>query len=141
MSQENVEVVRAVVAAWNSHDLERWIACWDRACEWVPRLRGSVEGAQTYRGHEGLRCYWAEDDAVWDQFTVELRQLRAVRDVVIGIGMGTASGKGSGLPVTTPLAMTFRMRDRKIVRGESYLDVNAALEAVGLSDQDAHAES
>jgi len=70
MSQ-NVDLVREVVAAWNDHDIDRWLVCWDPRCEWVPRLRGQVEGVQRYRGHEGLRRYWEEDDAVWDEFRIE----------------------------------------------------------------------
>ena len=81
MSQENVEVVREVIDAWNSHDIERWIRCWD------------------------------------------------------------AGGKESGVETTRPLAFVFRLRDGRIVRGESYLDVSEALDAVGLSEQDAHADS
>jgi ketosteroid isomerase-like protein len=134
MSQENVEVVREVLDAWNSHDFERWLACWDATCQWVPRLRSEVEGTQTYRGHDGLRRYWEEDDSVWDRFLVEFRDVRAIRDQVIATGTGTASGKGSGVEITTPLAMRFQLRERKIIRGESYLDVSEALEAAGLSE-------
>jgi ketosteroid isomerase-like protein len=134
MSQENMEVVREVVAAWNSHDFERWLACWDAACEWVPRLRAEVEGEQTYRGQEGLGRYWKEDDSVWDRFLMDFRDVRAIGDQVIAIGTGIASGRESGVEVTRPLAMRFHVTERKIVRGESYLDVSEALEAVGLSE-------
>ena len=136
MSHENLEVAQDVVAAWNSHDFERWLACWDASCEWVPRLRGEVEGKQTYRGHEGLRRYWEEDDSVWDRFLVDFRDVRAIGDQVVMIGTATASGKESGVEITRPLAIRFQVTGRKIIRGESYLDVNDALEAVGLAEQD-----
>jgi len=68
MSQENVEIVREIIDAWNAEDLERWLACWDPFCVWVPGMRSRMEGTQTYRGHEGLRRYWAEDAEVWDRF-------------------------------------------------------------------------
>jgi ketosteroid isomerase-like protein len=45
-----------------------------------------------------------------------------------------ARGKESGVDTTSPLAFRFRVRDGRIVRGESYLDVNEAFEAVGLSE-------
>jgi ketosteroid isomerase-like protein len=134
MSQENVDLVREVLAAWNSHDFERWLAYWDTTCEWVPRLRNEVEGRQTYRGHHGLRRYWEEDDAVWASFLVDFGQMRAVGDQVLVTGTGTASGRQSGIELTTPLAMRFQVAEGKIVRGESYLDVNEALEAAGLSE-------
>jgi ketosteroid isomerase-like protein len=134
MSQENMDLVREVLAAWNSHDFDRWLACWDTTCEWVPRLRGAVEGTQTYRGHDGLRKYWEEDDSVWANFLVDFGETKAVGDQVVVTGTGTASGKESGIELTTPLAMRFQVRDGKIIRGESYLDVDEALEAVGLSE-------
>jgi len=136
-----VELVREVLAAWNSHDFERWLACWDATCEWLPRLRGQVEGTQIYRGHDGLRRYWQEDDSVWATFLVEFGDVRAVGDQVIATGTGTARGKESGVEITTPLAMRFQVTERKIIRGESYLDVNEAFEAVGLSEHDAPADS
>jgi ketosteroid isomerase-like protein len=141
MSQENVEIVREVMAAWNTHDIERWIRCWDPGCRWLPRLRGQVEGTQTYRGHEGLRRYWEEDEAVWDTFVMEVHQVRPVNDEVIATGTATACGKESGVEITRPLAFRFQLRDRRIVRGESFLDISEALQAVGLAEPDAHASS
>ena len=140
MSQQNVEIVREVIAAWNAHDIERWIGHWDTSCTWLPRLRGEVEGTQVYEGHEGLRRYWKEDEAVWDTFVIEVQQVQPVGDEVIATGMATACGI-SGVETTRPLAFQFRLRDGRIVRGQSYLDVREALEAAGLSDQDAYADS
>jgi ketosteroid isomerase-like protein len=134
MPQSPEAIVREVLAAWNDQDLERWLVCWDPTCVWVPKLRGQVEGAQTYRGHEGLRRFCAEDETVWEAFWVEPHDFRQVGDEVIAIGTGTARGKQSGLAITTPFALRFRIRDGKVVRGESYLDLNEALEAVGLSE-------
>ena len=135
MSRESLEVVREVVATWNSRDLERWLGCWDPVCEWLPRLRGQVEGAQTYQGHEGLRRYWEEDDAVWDEFHVEPHDFREAGNEVIVSGTGTARGKESGLEITAPLAFRFRVRDGRIVHGQSYLDVEEALRSVGLQEK------
>lgn len=141
MSNENVEVVRDVMAAWNGHDIERWLRFWDPTCEWVPRLRGEVEGAQTYQGHKGLRRFWEEDDAVWDEFHVELHDFRQVGDDVVATGTGRARGKESGVDIARPFAFRFQVKGGRIVRGESYLDVSKALEDAGLSEQDADADS
>ena len=78
MSQENVEVAREVISAWNEYDLGRWLGRWHPDCVWVPRLRVQVEGVQSYRGHEGLRRYWAEEDAVFHGVRVDISEIRAV---------------------------------------------------------------
>ena len=133
MSQENVEVVRGLMEAWNGQNLEPWLAFWDPSCEWVPRLRGAVEGAQSYRGHDGLRRFWEEDDAVWEEFHVDLHDLRQIGDNVVATGTGRAKAK-SGVDIARPFAFVFRVRSGRVVRVESYLDVSEALEAVGLSE-------
>ena len=134
MSQENVDVAREVLDAWNAEDLERWLACWDAACVWVPGMRGRMEGTQTYRGHEALRRYWAEDADVWDRFLVEVHDVRTNGAEVVAITTGTARGRHSDVETSQSMAFRFRIRNRKVVHGESYLDSAEALEAVGLSD-------
>ena len=93
-----------------------------------------MEGTQTYRGHQGLRTYWGEDDAVWQRFYVEVHELRHAGAEVVAITTGTAQGIQSHLEVSERMAFRFRIRDRKIVHGQSYLDVAEALAAVGLSE-------
>ena len=44
-------------------------------------------------------------------------------------------------PADWYLAINFTIRDGKVVRGEEYFDRDEALEAAGLSEQDAHADS
>jgi ketosteroid isomerase-like protein len=134
MSQENVEIAQEVLAAWNDEDLERWLGCWDPQCVWLPGMRGQMEGTQTYRGHEGLRTYWDEDAAVWHWFLVEVHEFRHNGPEVVAITTGTAQGRHSHLEISERMAFRFRLRNRKIVHGQSYLDVNEALEAVGLSE-------
>jgi uncharacterized protein (TIGR02246 family) len=134
MSQENVDLAREIMDAWNAEDLERWLACWDPSCVWVPGMRGRMEGTQTYRGHEGLRRYWAEDTEVWDRFLVEVHDVRTHGPEVVAITTGSARGKHSEVETTASMAFRFRVSNRKVVHGESYLDVQKALEAAGLSE-------
>jgi ketosteroid isomerase-like protein len=47
-------------------------------------------------------------------------------------------GKASGAEVRSTIAYLFRVGDRKIDKVEIYSDRRSALEAVGLSEQDAH---
>jgi ketosteroid isomerase-like protein len=133
LSQENINVVRELLAAWSSRDLERWLGCWDAECVWLPKLRAELEGTRTYRGHDGLRRYWDGEDAIWSEFVVEPYAFREIGDEVLAMARGSARGKQSGLEIDGPFAFRFRFVDGKVVQGESYLDVDEALEAAGLS--------
>jgi ketosteroid isomerase-like protein len=53
--------------------------------------------------------------------------------------MGTR-GKVSGVETETPLAFVTEVRNGKTISIQAYLDPRQALEAVGLSEQDAHAD-
>ena len=59
MSQENVELSKRVVDAWNRRDVEATVALSDPEVVWHPVLEESIEG-ETYRGHAGLRQYYED---------------------------------------------------------------------------------
>jgi ketosteroid isomerase-like protein len=120
-STANVRVVSEAIAAWNGYALERWLACWDHDCVWVPTLRLQVEGRHAYRGHAGLRNYWQEEEAVWANVRVDVEDVREVGDEVIVISTVAARGKQSDVETNTRFKFRFVLQDEKIVRGESYL--------------------
>ena len=62
-------------------------------------------------------------------------------DRVVAITRQSAKGRGSGAPVELQFASVNTLRDGQIVDRRHYLDAAEALEAVGLSEQDAHADS
>jgi hypothetical protein len=52
-----------------------------------------------------------------------------------------AIGKDSGVRVNRFIDYLMTLRDGKLIRTDVFLDRQAALDAVGLSEQDAHADS
>jgi ketosteroid isomerase-like protein len=50
-------------------------------------------------------------------------------------------GRGSRARVGAPVGQVLKLRDGKVIEWRAYLDRAAALEAVGLSEQDARADS
>jgi ketosteroid isomerase-like protein len=141
MSQENVEIVRRA-----------WELGLDAAAERY--LDASIEfhedpqwpGASSYRGREAVvQCFkgyvealaLGEEDAV--SISVEQVLDASERGVVAIIRY---SGKApSGVPYEHQWGYVFRVEDRRIVYLRGYYDPAEALEAVGLSAQDAHADS
>ena len=72
---------------------------------------------------------------------MEAKEIRAVGDTVIVRVAQHDKGKASGVEVEDTFFTLLTFRGRKIVRMENVRDEEEALEAVGLSEQDAHADS
>ena len=128
----NAEIVRSIVDAANEGDFEateRWIA--DEG-ELVP-LRAQLEGT-TYRGPGGLRRFWADLDADWEDLQVPIDELRESGDKVVVIGRLTARGRVSGIDLDVRIGTVWEVRDGKVVRMESFSDPDEALGAAGLDD-------
>jgi len=79
--------------------------------------------------------------ATWEEVRLVTEEVRDFRESVIWLGRIEGRGRGSGVPVDAPMGAVFDYRGRKIWRARSYLDHGQALEAVGLEEQDAHADS
>jgi hypothetical protein len=74
MASDNVEIVRRAFVANRSgaaeETIDQAIAVADPECEMTSRLN-SVEGA-TYRGHDGIRRYYADLADAFQEWTNEL---------------------------------------------------------------------
>lgn len=62
-------------------------------------------------------------------------------DQVVFIFRMTAKGRGSGVEVKRRDGMVWTLRDGQVIRTDYYNSEAQALEAAGLSEQDAHADS
>jgi ketosteroid isomerase-like protein len=139
MSQENVELVRRSYELFNSGDFETWLATLSPDIELDERYL--APDAAVYRGHEGVR-HWAQvsSDAIGSPRFEVLRWFDGGDAVVTEVAVHVR-GVGSGVETTARLAHAIRMHDQKAVYIASFPTVEKALEAVGLSEQDAHADS
>jgi ketosteroid isomerase-like protein len=130
MSQENVEVVRKAMAAFNARDRDRVLSMCDPEIEY----RSPIE-QKTYRGLDEI-VRWREDvAAVMEDFHFEdSRFLDAGRDRVVVLYRIVGRGAGSGVPVSREVGALWRLRNGKLLEGEVYLDQHEALEAAGLRE-------
>jgi ketosteroid isomerase-like protein len=138
--EQNVEVVRQVIEANRSDDLEARVeavlALCDRGVEYTPGT-AALETATTYHGHDGMRRYvnyLAESWAVWRAEVEEVLDIGP--DTVLGTFVFHAIGKLSGAPVEARLAAVFVLSDGKLLRGRAYPSREHALEAAGLPGRD-----
>ena len=74
MSQENVEVVRKAVEAFNRRDVEGVVATATPDVKWEDSMFWS-EAARTYRGREGLREWMLRVVELWESLHVELEEV------------------------------------------------------------------
>jgi ketosteroid isomerase-like protein len=138
MSQENVEIVRAAHEAWNTGDRESLRELHDpdviaRSLEGWPEPGPFVGREAVMRQFEQLQDTWEinEVDPVSDFIDV------ADRVVVRVIWRGVGRGPDSNMEMTS----VFTVREGKIFAIEYFWDHARALEAAGLSEQDAHTDS
>lgn len=133
MTQENVEIVRAIYAAYAQGDVEAAVGHFGAEIEWSEPPR-SPRGVRPYRGVEGARQSLGAWVSAWDEYRLELDELIDAGDDVLARSRQTVRGKGSGIEVEQPLFSVWTLRDGKVVRHRMYHDEREALEAAGLPE-------
>jgi ketosteroid isomerase-like protein len=131
MSQENVEIVRAMMEAYNAGDWVRYFGQLDPGVEWWDRQ--DDPGATVHRGHEGVRAFLAElGDAV--EFRVDAKEFVDAGDSVVVCLRLYGRGKASGAEFEDHEVHALRLRNGKVVEAREYRTKAQALEAVGLAE-------
>jgi ketosteroid isomerase-like protein len=133
MSRENVDVVKSLFAAFANRDLDAAAMVVHSEIEIHPAIVGGPEGV-VYRGINGNRQFWADIDAAWTEFRIEPEEFRDLGGQVLVLGRAFAHGRGSGIALDQAAAWIATVRERKIVRFQSFSDQREALEAVGLQE-------
>ena len=135
MSQENIEIVRDAVVAYNRGDLdafldEYWTDDIDyRAVEGAPDDHGPIHGKAE------MRAYMQDWFDTFDDLKVEpLELIDAGGDKVIAVLRIGGRAKLSGVETDLTFAIVSTGRDGKMVRGREYWTRDQALEAVGLRE-------
>jgi ketosteroid isomerase-like protein len=140
MSQENVERCRAVIDAVARQDVTRLIELTDREVEWHSRFAQLGEEG-VYHGHDGLHRYVRDLADAWEFLRTEVDDFLAVGNVVVLVGRLRYRGKGSGVETEASAGYVTKFRDGRLVYMRAFRDPEEALMALGLSEQDAHADS
>jgi ketosteroid isomerase-like protein len=137
MSQQNVELVRAVFGAFNRREIDAVLGLWHDSISW--RTLFSVE-ADVLRGKQEIRAAWERQIETLDVHIdlVELTPLDATR--VLAVGKWRGRGSESGAPVEQTAVQVFTVEDGRLRSVETYASRDEALGAAGLSVQDAHAD-
>ncbi len=126
MSQENVEIFRRGVDAWNSDDFEAWINLYDAEVEWFALM-------EVFRGRRGARQAWEsfKGDA---GIRVRFDDVRDLGESVLALGEIEATGRRTGLNVAQEIAQLITYRNGKTVSVRDFGSHAEALEAAGLRE-------
>jgi len=129
--QENVEIVRAWIDAFNRGGIEETMRYLDPDIEWSTTVTNLKAG--TYYGHEGVRQWMQGALADWESLRVEPeRFIDAAEQVVIPLQI-TARAK-TGTPVVFNFTTLAELQRGMIVRIRNYTNRADALEAAGLHE-------
>jgi ketosteroid isomerase-like protein len=144
MSQENVELVRRAFDAYNRGDIQGLLDVYHPELAWDFSKWGEVAwpGPDLYVGREAVVDFLSDWRSVFGEDTVAtVERFVTAGDKVVVICHQHGRGRGSSELVRMPFTQIYSFRDGMIARVETYSDPHQALEAVGLSEQDAQAAS
>jgi len=129
MSEENVEIVRRSIAAFED-DEEAWLTTIGSSHVWYPLEEGNIpsHGLDAARA---IRKRWLDS---WASHRIDIEEILDRGDSVVACLHLSGTGKGSGLEVDRRFYMHWKLREGKMVYLYEYADRDEALEAAGLSD-------
>ena len=131
MSQENVEVAKQALEAFQQDDIDRFLSYIHPEVEWYPRL-GELEGI--HHGHDAVRRWWAGLLEVFPDWSPTIREVRDLDDFVLFHMHVAASGTGSGLGLDEHLWQVAEIKGGRIVWYRVCPTEQEALEAVELRE-------
>jgi ketosteroid isomerase-like protein len=135
MSQENLELVRRWIELFNRRDTAGLIELTEPDFE-MKSLLVAIES--DFRGEEDFpHGYFEQIDGAYERFQSVPDEFIDAGAAVLVVARLKWRGRVSGAHGETPVVAAFWVRDGKVFREETFRDRAEALEAVGLSEQDA----
>ncbi len=140
MSQEEIERIRAGYAAFNRGDFDAVVENWAEDSEFV--APEDMPEQSRFQGPSGYKQFLAAMFDVFEEFQSEPERIvEAGPDRYLVFVAERFRRKGDAAAVEAHNAALITMRSGKVRRLQIFLDRREALEAAGLSEQDARADS
>jgi ketosteroid isomerase-like protein len=138
MSQENLDLVRSIYAAWERGDFSS--AAWAHPEIEIVAADGIEAGSWT--GLAGMAQVWQDWLKTWEEYRVEVGEYRELDDErILVLMLHCGRGKTSGLDVgqigqagKRAGANVLHVRDGRVTRITLYWDRDRALADLGLSE-------
>jgi ketosteroid isomerase-like protein len=132
MSQENVEVMRRAMDAFNRGDGKAFDRLLTSDAEVVP-VRAALEGT-TYRGLDAGTQYCTAVDQSWANLGWEVEEIRDGGEQILALGHIRGEGRDSGVAIDARAGWLAHFSEGRIMRFQTFANRDDALEAAGLSE-------
>ena len=133
MSQENIDLARGLVEAFNRRDPAAMAERFDPEIEWTPGGPAAVE-RPVYRGRDEVTDGFASTWETWEVFQLEEREVRDLGDLIVWMGHARLTGGASHVELNQEFAVHLQIDGGRFVRIRGFLAWREALEAAGLSE-------
>jgi ketosteroid isomerase-like protein len=130
----NIQLIQALFDAFTARDVEKVLSLVSQDLEFLPPVTAArVERSEPYRGHEGMRTYFADAARVWRELEVIAHEFRDLGDRVLVFGRVYARGEG-GYISDSPAQWLWRIEDGRIAWGRVFTNRAEAVQAAGVED-------
>jgi ketosteroid isomerase-like protein len=130
MSKENVDVVRAMFAAYLRGDDQALTTFAHAGVEMQPSWDSTEVTPQ--RGHDAFLRFWRGWESAWEDYFIEVRELHDAGDEVVVVLYERGRGPGSGIVVEDLFAHVWAVDGGKVSRVEAFSHRRDALAAAGI---------
>lgn len=96
----------------------------------LPMTARVTQAGEPYRGHDGMRHYFADVEAHWTQLTLRHTQIKAAGHAVVALGLVSGSG-AAGSFENAPTTWMFKFRGERVASIQIFSDAAHVREALG----------
>lgn len=126
--EEKRRLAVSVLEAYGRQDLEAVLEALHPAVEWVPPI--ALAEGRVFRGHAGVRRWWADLTSTFEGFSAEVDEVREVGGRLVVLGRLRSRGKESGVEISDEVGWLWGFREGTISSMHVYLSHGEALKAV-----------
>jgi ketosteroid isomerase-like protein len=137
MSKENVEVLRTAYAKGAAQGVEGILELATEDLVWISDPR--FPGGGTHMGKENVRR-WLNTIWIYEEISIDVEEIIDLDDKALGITRWHAVPRDAP-KVDWLWCHLVSFRGGLVRQAQSFLDKESALEAAGLAERDAHADS
>jgi ketosteroid isomerase-like protein len=126
---EGADIVRRSFERFSADDVDGVLELMDPEVQFhdVPEIPGST----TYRGHEGIRRWWATVKEPMEELRFEFVDVTEGEEKLAVVTRAVGRGRGSGAEVDWTFTTVWGVRDGLIYYHQGYADHAEALRAIG----------